>query len=273
MILPYSLSSNALVTSTAIWIISAALGVPISPMLRVSYGRSWLIPNHSSFLLFANLPAAPSAVDYVLGNLARTPSLTSCVISEDHPLNTSDYVPIFTCLNMNVFKLSQPSHNTIPHLCWEHSVNDGSVMLYAFRCDDLMRPFMNKDYSSIEQLDNDISYVCKSLINTSLSTIPSMKPHHRNHMWVFDSYPTCVGVVMLPIGSGKHQVAQGSVRLYEIGKRVNVKLPPTWLNAKPVLNVSTFKNAMNNLLPKVLAASDLTPPNLKARPFLLMAPL
>ena len=175
--------------------------------------------------------------------------------------------PNFTCLNMNV------SHNTIPHLCWERLVNDGSVMLYAFRCDDLMRPFMNKDYSSIEQLDNDISYVCKSLINTSLSTIPSMKPHHRNHMWVFDSYPTCVGVVMLPIGSGKHQVAQGSVRLYEIGKRVNVKLPPTWLSAKPVLNVSTFKNAMNHLLSKVLAASDLTPPNLKARPFLLMAPL
>ena len=79
---------------------------------------------------------------------------------------------------------------------------------------------MNKDYSSIQQLDHDISCVCKSLTNTSLSTIPSMRPHHRNHTSI--RFLSHLGVVMLPIGSGKQQVAQGPARLYEIGKRVNV---------------------------------------------------
>ena len=86
-----------------------------------------------------------TTVDYVLGNLTLASSLTSYVISEDHPLNTSDHVPFSTFLNMNVFKLSQLSHNTIPHLCWERSVNDGSVMFYPSHCDDLVRPFMNKE--------------------------------------------------------------------------------------------------------------------------------
>ena len=61
-------------------------------------------------------------------------------------------------------------------------------MFYPSHCDNLVRPFMNKDYLSIEQLDNDISYVCNSLINISLYTIPSTKPRHRNHTWVFDLF-------------------------------------------------------------------------------------
>ena len=148
------------------------LGGPRSTDLPNARGHLWkeLIDHKSLFVpSLCQLASVPihtyhsgpisTTVDYVLGNLALASSLTSCVISEDHPLNTSDHVPIFTCLNMNVFKLFQPSHNTIPHLCWERSVNNGSVMLYASRCDDFVRPFMNKDYSSIEQLDNDITYV------------------------------------------------------------------------------------------------------------------
>ena len=179
MILPYSLNSNALVTSTAIWITSAALGVPISPMLRVSYGRSWLIPNHSSFLLFANLLAAPSAVDYVLGNLALTPSLTSCVISEDHPRTMSQFSPVSIWMSLNYLSrhitlFLTSAGNTLwmmALLCYIHLIVTwwGHSWILGHRA--------TRQY--------DISYVCKSLINIFLSTIPSMKACNRNHTWVF----------------------------------------------------------------------------------------
>ena len=83
------------------------LGGPRSTDLPNAWGhlRKELIDHESLFIpSLCQLASGPihtyhsglicTTVDYVLGNLALASPLTLCVISEDHPLNTLDHVPI-----------------------------------------------------------------------------------------------------------------------------------------------------------------------------------
>ena len=113
-----------------------------------------------------------TTLDYVLGNQATSVALSSCDTVEDHPLNTSDHLPLVTKLSVNLLTRPTATSDGHPPLDWHSSASDGSSTIYAQHTDALVRPFIDKDYSSIEELENDLAHVSRSLLTISASTIP-----------------------------------------------------------------------------------------------------
>ena len=73
-----------------------------------------LIENHSLYIpslsTLANRPVhtyysnrTATTVDYVIGNLSLSTVLVSCRVEADHPLNTSDHLPIVSKLDLSSF--------------------------------------------------------------------------------------------------------------------------------------------------------------------------
>ena len=60
-----------------------------------------------------------TTVDYALGNLSLSTILVSCRVKEDHPLNTSDHLPIVSKLNLSLLTSTSTSLNYTPHLDWD----------------------------------------------------------------------------------------------------------------------------------------------------------
>ena len=62
---------------------------------------------------------------------------------------------------------------------WGRSLQDGSCDVYTNRTDELVRPLLDKDYSSIEEIQEDLSYFTKSLHSIAVATIPKYKPRDQ----------------------------------------------------------------------------------------------
>ena len=108
---------------------------------------------------------------------------------EDHPLNTSDYLPIISKLNLKALRLSSTSSNMCSPLDWERARNDGSILSYTSLSNSLVDPLLEKDYSSIHEIESDISLVCKSLVSAAASTIPHFRPsNHGARRHVKDTF-------------------------------------------------------------------------------------
>ena len=98
-----------------------------------------------------------TTLDYVLSNLATSQILASCCILDDDPLNTSDHLPIVTrfTLDQSIMSPPPPSSGFVP-LNWNRGHDDGSTSIYATRTDNLVRPLLGKDYSSVQEIENDL---------------------------------------------------------------------------------------------------------------------
>ena len=166
-----------------------SLGCPRSNDTPNSRGHKWkdVIDHHTLYVAsLSHISSGPihtyhsgsvsTTVDYVLGNLALSSVLSSCDTLEDHSLNTSDHLPIISNLDMTF--LSHSPLESSPFLNWKRSVKEGTISAYTSLTDDLVRPFMEKDYSCIEELDSDVALVSQSLVSTASSTIHT--PTGRN---------------------------------------------------------------------------------------------
>lgn len=170
------------------------LGGPRSSDTPNSRGWKWkeLIDHHSLYVpSLSSLSQGPvhtyhsgsvsSTVDYVVGNHAISQLLTSCCSMDDHPLNTSDHLPLSLNLRLRIPSSTLASNSSSP-LNWRAATTDGSSATYAKCSDDLVRHLIEKDYSSVDELDSDLSSVAESLLSLSKSTIPHHKhSRHSNH--------------------------------------------------------------------------------------------
>ena len=165
------------------------LGGPKSSDSPNSRGAKWkqVIDHHCLYVpSLSSLAQGPvhtyqcsdisTTLDYVLGNQATSVALSSCDTIEDHPLNTSDHLPLVTKLSVNLLTRPAATSDGHPPLDWHSSASDGSSTIYAQHTDALVRPFIDKDYSSIEELENDLAHVSRSLLTISASTIPHKRP-------------------------------------------------------------------------------------------------
>ena len=126
-----------------------------------------------------------TTLDYIIGNFTTSIVIGSCSVEEEHPLNTSDHLPITSKLNLSMLTTASSTSNHTT-LDWTAAVRDGCSSRYASRT-NAIAPFLNKDYSSIEETEADISHVSRLLIDSSLSTIPLRRPK-RNLTRVHDSH-------------------------------------------------------------------------------------
>ena len=188
------------------------LGGPRSPNIR-AYQWKDIIDHHSlyvpSLCQFASSPvhtyhsgSASTTVDYFVGNSTLASFMESCETLEDHSLNTSDHLPIVTRLNLSLLPSQIPIASS-SSLNWDRSVKEGSVSIYTSLSDDVVRPLLEKDYSCIEEVDQDIEFVSSSLLNIASSTIAKRIPRVENIVFVIHSYLLSVGKVGLHTGIGK----------------------------------------------------------------------
>ena len=166
------------------------LGGPKSSDCFNSRGLQWkeLIDRHSLYVIsFSNIATGPihiyysnriaTTLDYMIGNLATSFLMTSCCTMEDHPLNTSDHLPIVSKVNVDLPLSVSPKSQ--PTLDWNRASNDGLVSSYVSLSNDLVKPLLAKDYSSIHEIEADICHVSKSLISIAHLTIPNSRPSNQ----------------------------------------------------------------------------------------------
>ena len=104
--------------------------------------------------------------------------MVSCRIEEGHPLNFSDHLCIISKLKLSLLTSASTSSDHIA-LDWTSAIRNGCIPQYASLTESdymyVVVPFLNKGYSSMEEIKADISHVSKLLIDSSLFTIPLLK--------------------------------------------------------------------------------------------------
>ena len=177
------------------------LGGPISSSDPNHRGVQWmdLVHKHSLYILSLSTMAtgpvhtfyssrSSTTVDYALGNLSLSTILVSCRVEEDHPLNTSDHLPIVSKLNLSLLTSSSTSLDHTPHLDWDSGRRQGRLSHYASLADSAVAALSNKDYSSIQEVEADISSVSNQLVNAARSSIPPSKHPKRHPNKVYDPH-------------------------------------------------------------------------------------
>ena len=175
------------------------LGGPRSSDEPNHRGMQWknLLDNHSLYVpSLSEVATGPThtyssgpfstTLDYIIGNFTTSTVIGSCSVEEEHPLNTSDHLPVTSKLNLSMLTTASSTSNHAT-LDWTAAVRDGCSSWYASRTNNAIAPFLNKDYSSIEEIEADISHVSRLLIDSSLSTIPLRRPK-CNSTRVHDSH-------------------------------------------------------------------------------------
>ena len=112
-----------------------------------------------------------STVDYVLGNSDAVRGVCSCNTLEEHPLNTSDHLPIYSTFDLTHVRHPIPPAFPFQHLDWYQAKKTGLATQYARICNETVSPLLGKDYSSIEE----INVVCKKITDAANNLIKKKK--------------------------------------------------------------------------------------------------
>ncbi len=68
-----------------------------------------------------------------------------------------------------------------PQLNWEQAAHDGSSSMYASQVEEIVKPLLGRDYTSVAEIESDLVFVCKAMVSISSTTIPPMKPFKNHH--------------------------------------------------------------------------------------------
>ena len=71
-------------------------------------------------------------------------------------------------------------------LDWSIAVKEHSVLLYSNASDDAVRPLLSKDYSSIEDLNQDILSIAQTLQSSANMHIPAKKKKPQHTQKIYD---------------------------------------------------------------------------------------
>ena len=111
-----------------------------------------------------------TTVDYVLVTTACSFLITSCFIHEEHPLNTSDHLPITTSLSLSVKKHMSGSSNKKPaRFNWNRAIATGDVL---GQVEVRIAPLLGRTYDLPDDVNDEISTVTKILVDSAIDTLP-----------------------------------------------------------------------------------------------------
>ena len=101
--------------------------------------------------------------------------VSSCITLEDHPLNTSDHLPIQCTVDMTHLRYpTSPAFPSQPLNC-----SDGEklpqTLQYAKATDEIVRPLLNKVFHSIEEIDHEIKQVSQAIESAAENLIPKKR--------------------------------------------------------------------------------------------------
>lgn len=95
--------------------------------------------------------------NYIITDAKHTHLIVDCQTLDHHPLNFSDHLPLSITLSFS--SITTSTLRSKPTLNWCVASTDGSAEAYAKCVDDIVRPYLGKAYTS---LDNDIKQVSTS---------------------------------------------------------------------------------------------------------------
>ena len=104
-----------------------------------------------------------TTIDYIISNSDAFWGISNCSTLKEHPLNTSDHLPITCSLNLTHIRVSPMPIFPRSNLDWSTAVKECKVLLYSNATDDAVRPLLSKGYSSIEDLNQDILLIAQNL--------------------------------------------------------------------------------------------------------------
>ena len=113
-----------------------------------------------------------STIDYVLTNQDALRGISSCVTLEDHPLNSSDHLPIRCKIDLPHLRFPPPPAFPSQSLNWAAGKKELHTLKYAFA---IARPLLNNDYTTIDEIECDLQCVCKNLIQSAEALIPKRR--------------------------------------------------------------------------------------------------
>ena len=136
-------------------------------------------------------------VDFVISNSDAFRGLTTCLTVDEHPLNTSDHLPISYVLDLT--HVRDPPKSAIPSdsLDWSKAVEEGKILEYSQATDNAVRSLLNKDYSSVEDLNQEDILSSASKISWAATTfIPPKRSNQIFHIKSMTAhYITYAGVL------------------------------------------------------------------------------
>ena len=97
-----------------------------------------------------------STIDFAIANLDALRGIFSCVTLEDHPLNTSDHLPLSCFVETSHLRNEISSAFPTQPLDWKVGAKYFHTINYANACDNITRPFIGNEYSSIEEIECDL---------------------------------------------------------------------------------------------------------------------
>ena len=113
-------------------------------------------------------------LDYILANQDGARGVSFCNIHEEHPLNTSDHLPVSCHLEISHLRTTPTLAFPNLNLNWSKAVQTNEVLLYSTATDEVVRSLLDKDYSAVEDLDSDINLIARKLLEAGEATIPKV---------------------------------------------------------------------------------------------------
>ena len=116
-----------------------------------------------------------TTVDHILCNQAAAYLCSTVSTLEDHPLNTSDHLPLAVAVDSAVSQtVDQKKHDN--SINWNKGISDGSVSDYSHRVSQMVLPLIGRAYDSQDDLDSEIMTVCQNIVSIASDTLPIVKP-------------------------------------------------------------------------------------------------
>ena len=112
-----------------------------------------------------------SMIDFALLTAADAPIVAHSEISQHHALNTSDHLPVKVKLDWCMEERDPPTPRG-RQINWKKACQEGLTTEYAMRVDAIVRPLLGLQYSSVEDLSQEIDVVASKMEQAAFDTLP-----------------------------------------------------------------------------------------------------
>ncbi len=128
-----------------------------------------------------------TTIDYVLVNDACSFLTETCFTHEEHPLNTSDHLPVTTTLRIPSDTTSAGTESK-ERINWKRAQAMGETLVYTRQVDDALAPLIGNTYDDIQQVNEEISTVAQFLVNCSRESLPIQRQNIRPRSRIHDAH-------------------------------------------------------------------------------------
>ena len=121
-----------------------------------------------------------TTVDYILVNQCASYLMTTSGVLVDHPLNTSDHLPVHAVMAVIPSKTRNDSLDN-PRVNWGEAAKDlGRIKEYQCAVDGLIRPLIGNTYDNITQIEQEINLVMTGIRNSATQILPLYQKEHSS---------------------------------------------------------------------------------------------